>query len=84
MLLQERSKNKKAPDPINNRGNPGQKLDRDTDWFAQGKGAKLGQEDRDGHRGWHRDGHRDERGDDRAIDRRHRTELLGDGIPCFS
>ena len=83
MLLQERREHKKAPNPVNDRGNPGQKLDRDADRPSQPMGQSSVRKIAMPRADRHRDDHGDERGDERPVDRRHRAELFGDRIPRF-
>ncbi len=78
MGLQERRQHEEAPEPVDDAGNAGQKLDGDAEGAAQAFGADLGEEHRDAQADRHADHHGDGRGDEGAVDRRQRAEdVLG-------
>ena len=81
IILDKRRQHKKPPDPVDDAGDRGQKLDHRRQRALQPDRAQFGDEEGDPERHRDRDQHRDRRGDEGAVDRRQRTEFLGDRVP---
>ena len=79
--LQEGREDEEAPDAVDDRRDPGQKLDRDADRAAQPMRAKFSQENRDANPDRHGEDHGDRGCRQRAVNGRESAEFLGDRIP---
>ncbi len=84
IALYEGSEDEQAPDAVDDRGDAGQKLDRDADRTPQHGRADFGQEDGDAETDRHSNRHGDHRSRQGPDDRRACAEFFGDGIPYLA